>query len=166
MKIASRLLVLTLLPAPFILLILAFLMMPPAVLAGTTLEFGTDDTIKEIQELPGTNYKLCYHYHIYYFMAGIYLANDGYVLTEEPDPATQKFLTEPAANRYIPLTKEKTNELQQAGLLPYPLPKYSIPTSAYVEGFLMWGILLISFVSLSLKSWIRRLLNWYSAPDP
>jgi len=136
------------------------------VFARTTLRFGTDDTIKEIQELPGTNYKLCYLYHIYYFIAGLYLANDGYVLTENPDPTKQRFLTDPAANKYIPLTKEKTNELQQAGLLPNPLPKYSIPTSAYVEGFSMWGISLLTFVSLSLKSWINRFLNWYSAPDP
>ena len=153
-------------PARSILLLLAFLVVPPTVFARTTLRFGTDDTIKEIQELPGTNYKLCYHYHIYYFIAGLYLANDGYVLTENPDPSKQRFLTDPAANKYIPLTKEKTNELQQAGLLPNPLPKYSIPTSAYVEGFSMWGISLLTFVSLSLKSWINRFLNWYSAPDP
>ena len=153
-------------PARSILLLLAFLVVPPTVFARTTLRFGTDDTIKEIQELPGTNYKLCYHYHIYYFIAGLYLANDGYVLTENPDPTKQRFLTDPAANKYIPLTKEKTNELQQAGLLPNPLPKYSIPTSAYVEGFSMWGISLLTFVSLSLKSWINRFLNWYSAPDP
>jgi len=153
-------------PARSILLLSAFLVVPPTVFARTTLRFGTDDTIKEIQELPGTNYKLCYHYHIYYFIAGLYLANDGYVLTENPDPSKQRFLTDPAANKYIPLTKEKTNELQQAGLLPNPLPKYSIPTSAYVEGFSMWGISLLTFVSLSLKSWINRFLNWYSAPDP
>lgn len=153
-------------PARSILLLLAFLVVPPTVFARTTLRFGTDDTIKEIQELPGTNYKLCYHYHIYYFIAGLYLANDGYVLTENPDPTKQRFLTDPAANKYTPLTKEKTNELQQAGLLPNPLPKYSIPTSAYVEGFSMWGISLLTFVSLSLKSWINRFLNWYSAPDP
>jgi len=153
-------------PARSILLLLAFLVVPPTVFARTTLRFGTDDTIKEIQELPGTNYKLCYHYHIYYFIAGLYLANDGYVLTENPDPTKQRFLTDPAANKYISLTKEKTNELQQAGLLPNPLPKYSIPTGAYVEGFSMWGISLLTFVSLSLKSWINRFLNWYSAPDP
>jgi hypothetical protein len=140
--------------------------MPSTVMAGSTLEFGTDDTIKEIQDLPGTNYELCYHYHIYYFIAGIYLANDGYVLTEKPDPTKQKLLTDSAANRYLPLSKEKTKELQQAGLLPNPLPKYSIPTSAYVEGYLFWPIMLITIVLLSLKSWIRRFLNWYSAPDP
>ena len=98
------------------LLLLVFLVMPSTVMAGTTLQFGTDDTIKEIQDLPGTNYELCYH--IYYFIAGIYLANDGYVLTEKPDPTKQKFLTDSAANRYLPLSKEKTKELQQAGLLP------------------------------------------------
>jgi len=148
------------------LLLLVFLVMPSTVMAGSTLEFGTDDTIKEIQDLPGTNYELCYHYHIYYFIAGIYLANDGYVLTEKPDPTKQKLLTDSAANRYLPLSKEKTKELQQAGLLPNPLPKYSIPTSAYVEGYLFWPIMLITIVLLSLKSWIRRFLNWYSAPDP
>ena len=149
-----------------ILLLLAFLVVPPTVVARASFQFGTDDTITKIQELPGTNYELCYHYHIYYFIAGLYLVNDGYVLTEKPDPTKQKVLTDPVENRYLPLSKEKTTELQKAGLLPNPLPKYSIPTSAYVEGFLLWPILLISIVFASLKSWINRFLNWYSAPDP
>ena len=152
--------------AQLVLLLLTFLVIPSPVLASGTLSFGTDDTIKEIQELPGTNYKLCYHYHINYFIAGLYLVNDGYVLTEKPDPNKLRFFTDTTANRYVPLSKEKTNELQNAGLLPNPLPKYSIPTSAYIEGFSLWWILLLTIAILFLKYQVQRLWNRYTAPDP
>jgi hypothetical protein len=152
-------------PAPSILLLLAFFVIPYPAFASSTLKFGTDDTINKIQDLPGTNYTLCYHYHINYFIAGVYLANDGYVLTEKPDNKKQTFFTD-ASTKYLPLTKEKINELQQTGLLPRPLPPYSIPTFEYFDGFSLWWILLFTIVVLFVRSRIRLLWNRYTAPDP
>src|SRR5260370_36185671 len=152
-------------PASSIILLLAFFVIPHPTLASSTLQFGTDDTIDKIQDLTGTNYTLCYHYHINYFIAGVYLANDGYVLTEKPDNKKQTLFTD-TSTKYLPLTKEKTNELQQAGLLPKPLPPYSIPTGAYFEGFLLWWILLFTIAVLFVSSRILLLWNPYTAPNP
>ena len=106
------------------------------------------------------------HYHIKYFIAGLYLSNYGYVPNEKPDPKKLTFFTDTTASKYLPLTKEKTNELQQAGLLPNPLPKYAIPASAYLDGFSLWLILLLAIAIALLKFGVRRLWDRYTAPDP
>jgi hypothetical protein len=96
------------------------------------LPFGTSEKIDEIQDLRGTDYKLCHKYTFHLFIAGIYLTDDGYVLQKKGD-----------SFHYVPLDKKKTEELQQAGALPNPLPNYSIPLSAYVVGYSLWLIMLV-----------------------
>ena len=149
----------------YVLLLLALMLVSPKqALARGSLEFGTQDTITEIQPLAGTDYVLCYKYHINYFIAGLYLSDDGYVLREKPKNDKHYMFTTP--DKYLPLTANKISELQQSGLLPNPLPKYSIPKSAYVDGYALWGILLATVVLLLLRYLVLGIWDRYTAPDP
>ena len=104
--------------------------------------FGTSEKIDEIQDLQGTDFKLCHKYTFHFFLAGIYLTDDGYVLQKKGDPF-----------RYLPLDKEKTSELQKSGALPNPLPKYSIPVGAYLAGYSLWLIILVIISGSLFWSW-------------
>lgn len=120
------------------------------------LPFGTQERIKCIQpinkekpvsstdlssivnEMYGPKYNLCYKYSIRFFIAGLYLHDDSYVLAERDDDY-----------KYIPLDKAKITELQKKGILPDPLPEYSIPLSQYLVGYSLWLIiagLIIGFI--------------------
>ena len=109
------------------------------------LPFGTSEKIKEIQDLKGTEYKLCHKYTFHLFLAGVYLTDDGYVLQKKGN-----------AVLYVPLDKEKTDELQKSGLLPSPLPGYSIPITAYLFGYSLWLIVLVVIIGSLLWSWFWR----------
>ena len=106
------------------------------------LPFGASEKIDEMQDLKGTDYKLCHKYTFHLFLAGIYLTDDGYVLQKKGD-----------SFRYIPLDKEKTDELQKSGLLPTPLPNYSIPIGAYLVGYSLWPIILVIISGSLFWSW-------------
>jgi hypothetical protein len=109
------------------------------------LPFGTSEKINEIQDLKGTDYKLCHKYTFHLFLAGVYLTDDGYVLQKKGDLL-----------HYVPLDKEKTDELQKSGVLPKPLPDYSIPISAYLIGYSLWLITLLIIIGALLWSWFWR----------
>lgn len=96
--------------------------------------FGNDEKMHTIQKVEGlggsTEYYLCYKTTTHFFVAGIYLSDDGYVLQEGGD-----------TSKYIPLSQTRTVELQQQGVLPNPLPSYSIPLFEYAVGYSLWLLL-------------------------
>lgn len=109
------------------------------------LPFGASEKINEMQELKGTDYKLCHKYTFHFFLAGIYLTDDGYVLQKKGD-----------SFHYVPLDKVKTDELQKSGLLPNPLPHYSIPVGAYIAGYSLWLIILVVITGSLFWGWFWR----------
>jgi hypothetical protein len=112
--------------------------------------FGADETLTCIAdvELEGAeNEALCLGHKItkQFFVAGIYLRDDGYVLKIKDKPA------------YYPMPEEpELSEMQAGGLLPKPLPGYSIPLLDYAFGYSLWliigGVILFSAV----KALFRR----------
>lgn len=127
--------------------------------------FGTQDTIRDLQPVAGTNYILCNKFHAYYFFGGLYLKDDGYVLRQKPAPSRVGY--DPyKREKYVPLTAEKINELQQTGTLPNPLPGYTISKSDYLAGYSLWMFLLLVVVVGIMRIWMeqlaKRFWNWYT----
>ena len=138
----------------------AILFFSPSQARGFGGYFGTQDRIKCIlpikdekpagekpaiwtaQNVNSPKNSLCHKYSMFFVVAGVYLQDDGYVLAEGDD-----------AYRYVPLDSAKIKEFQEKGLLPDPLPGYTIPLSQYLIGYSLW-ILLFSLIIGSI-AWYR-----------
>lgn len=99
------------------------------------LMFGWDDTISCIEPVgvKGANDEpLCLAYRTskLFVGAGVYLKDEGYVLG---DPAKK--------DTYYPWPDEpQLAQWQSAGLIPQPLPAYSIPLAQYAFAYSLWII--------------------------
>ena len=113
---------------------------------AVALGFGSDENIHAIQDIEGTNYRLCHKTTLHFFGAGIYMTDDGYVLQERG-----------MYDRYIPLEESDIHEMQNEGLLPNPLPQYSIPIQEYVFGYSLWIVIAFSLAWPGMGSVIRHL---------
>lgn len=131
----------------FIVVGILVLLAPTSAEAQFTTFSGKQENIKCLQPVNGTDYKLCHKYSKHFFIAGIYLSDDGYVLADD-DNATE----------YIALEQTKIRELQTAGTLPNPLPRYSINLTQYLVGYSLW-LIIILFIGPSLWVWLRRRRN-------
>jgi hypothetical protein len=85
--------------------------------------------------------QLCYKYSIKYFILGVSIQDDGYVLSNGDDYYT-----------YVPLDQSKIQELQKSGILPDPLPAYSLTWMQYAAGYSLW--ILIALVLFAWLAWI------------
>ena len=103
----------------------------------------TDSIYVPVKQTP--KYSLCYKYSMTFFFAGVFLHDDGYVLAERDD-----------AYQYVPLPQEKIAELQGKGIIPNPLPAYSIPLSQYIAGYSLWLILIISTAAVLFWTWFKK----------
>jgi hypothetical protein len=84
-----------------------------------------------------------------FFVAGIYLSDDGYVLKIQGKDA------------FYPLPGEpELSQLQSEALLPKPLPPYAISTIDYLMGYSLWIIIggMVAFYGAKtlLKLWLGR----------
>jgi hypothetical protein len=104
--------------------------------------FGTNEKIRTIELTRDPNYTLCHKVRMYFFFAGVYVADDGYVLKK-----TLEF-----DGKYYPLDDAKIRELQKEGILPVPLPPYSLSFLDYLFGYSLWIILAFTIV-ISLVRW-------------
>ena len=137
---------------PSILVLGVLLCLPVSVHAGQRqfafgkVWFGAKEEIEKIQDIKGTEYQLSHKYTLYFFFAGVYLSDDGYVLQPKSSYGS-----------YYPNSEESIKEFQRAGLLPSPLPQYSIPIWQYLFGYSLW--IVVAFVGCGplLKHLIRRL---------
>ena len=113
---------------------------------------GDRPVIVRLDSLNRSKYNLCYKYSMKLFIAGVSLHDDGYVLAGKDD-----------ASAYIPLDSARITELQEKGVLPNPLPAYTIPLSQYLAGYSLW--LLIAAIIAGLVSWlgIRSLWDMFKA---
>lgn len=102
------------------------------------LMFGVDETLECIQDVSlkgGSGEPLCLAWKTskYFFGAGVYLKDDGYVLKV------------PGGTSYYPLPDPgELKAFQAQGLMPDPLPHYSLPIWEYLFGYSLW--LVIAFV--------------------
>lgn len=97
--------------------------------------FGESDYLEKIEGAPeisegGTKFALGHRVYIKWLIAGLYLKDEGYILLAEK-------------NQYIPLSAEMIEMLQESGLLPEELPKYSISPDFYLKGYSLWIILIL-----------------------
>lgn len=108
--------------------------------AKLPLFFGDQDYFEDIESVQPIKdgrdtYKFGYRVSIKWFLAGVYVKDEGYVLSN--------------ANTYIPLNAEMIAELQAMGELPNELPAYSLPADYYLKGYSLW-IIIAGFVIFGL----------------
>lgn len=125
-----------------------------AKLAFGKVWFGAKEEIDKIQDIKGTEYQLGHKYTLYFFIAGVYLSDDGYVLQPKN-----------AYGTYYPDSEEDIKIFQRAGLLPSPLPKYSIPIWQYLFGYSLWIILAFAIGVPLLRPLMRRMMGKSFCPS-
>lgn len=100
------------------------------------LMFGKDETLTCIQPVTlkgadGESLCLAFKTSKYFVGAGVYLKDDGYVLKA----TSQKDL-------YYPMpAPEELKAFQAQGLVPDPLPAYSVPVVEYLFGYSLWIVI-------------------------
>ena len=99
---------------------------------GFAQMMGMDEHMHEIQPTKDPQYILSYKTSTFFFIAGCYVKDDGYVL--QPVGET---------NKYISLDSTTIQQLQQEGTLPTPLPTYSLSIWDYLIGYSNWIILAV-----------------------
>ncbi|HEX2256009.1 MAG TPA: hypothetical protein VHG92_04765 [Afifellaceae bacterium] len=134
----------------FAALVGAFLMLAPAA-ARADLMFGTQEDIHFIQDVEvtgpeGEELFLGFKTTTQFFLAGLYVQDDGYVLGQRSDH-----------NRYWDMPAgEQLADFQARGLIPDPLPSYELGIFDYLFGYSMW-IFVLPIVFLSyFFSWRRK----------
>lgn len=101
--------------------------------------FGKSSSIKEIQELEvqgpeGQDLYLAYRTTSQFFIAGLYLKDEGYVLGIRGKYGS-----------YYPLKQEQIKQMQKVGQLPKLMPEYNIPWQEYAFGYSGWLIIPLLF---------------------
>lgn len=101
--------------------------------------FGESESIEKIQDLDipasetdGDSVFLAHLVSKHFFLAGIYVEDEGYVLGYEGDDSV-----------YKPLDSSQITMLQAAGYLPDPMPEYHIRPIDYIIGYSLWIVLAI-----------------------
>ena len=101
--------------------------------------FGLGEDVHEIQDVAlkspgGEPLALAYKTTTRYFIGGLYVRDDGYVLRLQSDTA-----------RYLQLPNgDELLRLQQQGLLPDPLPPYQLGAVDYANGYSLWMIVALT----------------------
>jgi hypothetical protein len=124
-------------------------------LSPEQVEIGDTGLFRPVVPKPSDPTMLCYKYTIQYFILGIGIRDDGYVLSSGDD-----------YYNYFPLDDAKIHELQTKGVLPDPLPAYSLTWMQLAAGYSLW--VLIGAVVLAMLGWaalkmlfgkVRRIRN-------
>lgn len=123
--------------------------------------FGPDESITCIEDVAlkgGNGEPLCLAYKrtIVFVFAGVYVKDDGYVLKPKAEART-----------YYPMpTATELDGFQAAGLLPRPLPPYSLSAWDYLFGYSLW-IVIAGVVAVELvKKLVRGNRPALSAAGP
>ena len=98
--------------------------------------FGTQDDLNCIVDIPlkgGANEPLCLGFKVsmHFFIGGLYVSDEGYVLRVKTD-----------SKSYYPMPSgQELADFQLNGMIPSPLPSYSVPVFDYLFGYSLWIIL-------------------------
>jgi hypothetical protein len=98
-----------------------------------SLMFGKDETLTCVQDIAlkgASDEPLCLAFKTskYFVGAGVYLKDDGYVLRSTT-----------AKDTYYPMPEgAELKAFQAQGLMPDPLPPYSVPAVEYLFGYSLW----------------------------
>jgi hypothetical protein len=116
-----------------VLILLAFTLLAPRPASAGKAFFGQQDEIHEIVnvEVTDQNNRKLYLGHrvtMYFFFAGVYVKDQGYVLGVRNDSKT--YYDMPGVT--------EVERLQKAGLLPNPLPPYRVPLIDWLLGLSLW----------------------------
>jgi hypothetical protein len=118
--------------------------------------FGTQENIHRIANVDlkgpdGVALFIGYKTSTNYFLGGVSVSDDGYVLGLQADKS--RFLDMPPP--------DKVAEFQAQGLLPNPLPSYSLDLGDYIGGFSLWlGLAVVALLYLMvfmLRRSVRRI---------
>jgi hypothetical protein len=89
--------------------VVTMVVMAPGRAQAAGMMFGKDEKIHVIQSTNDPEFNLCYKTTIFFFVAGCYVTDDGYVLQKKGD-----------TKKYIPLTPAAIEQLQKQGASVYP----------------------------------------------
>jgi uncharacterized protein len=134
----------------FSVLLVAILCFSASAAAHAKVMFGKDQTIHFLQDVKVTGQNqeplyLGYTTTIQFFLAGLYVQDDGYVLGVKGD--SKKFYPMPAG--------DELKSFQQRGLLPDPLPPYSLSFFDYLFGYSLWIVVAV-IVLWGVFDWQRK----------
>jgi hypothetical protein len=129
--------------------VVALMVFPPASASALTL-FGTAEDIHPIQDVDlagpdGQTLFLGYKTSTTYFIGGVSVRDDGYVLGLRSDHS--RFLDMPPT--------EAVTGFQTQGLLPSPLPSYSLGLLDYLRGYSLWIVVALA-IALYLAIFFSR----------
>lgn len=118
--------------------------------ANADLQFGKDETVHFLEDVKvkgpaGEALFLGYKTTSQFFLAGIYIEDDGYVLGIRSDHS--KYFALPAG--------DQLKGFQSRGLLPDPLPPYTLGFFDYLFGYSLWLVLAFLLVWY-LFDWVRK----------
>lgn len=107
----------------------------PAQAKGLPVYFGESDELNKIEgttpiKMDREQFSLGYRTYFKWFVAGVYVKDEGYVLIDHSD------------NAYVPLDEEDIKQLQEEKTLPTPLPQYSLSAVDYLKGYSLWLIII------------------------
>ena len=113
--------------------------------------FGTAEDIHKLQDVGlkgpgGERLVLAYKTTTKYFIGGVFVRDDGYVLSADGD-----------GERYFQLpTGDRLSSLQEQGLLPNPLPRYGLSAFDYGNGYSLWMIVAITVLAVAIPVVVRN----------
>jgi hypothetical protein len=116
--------------------------------ANAKLMFGKDETIHFIQDVD-LKYQdkalyLAHKVSTQFFLAGLYVNDDGYVLGIKGED--KRYFSMPGG--------DALERYQKQGLLPNPLPPYSLGFFDYLFGYSLWIILVVLALVYGIK-WLK-----------
>jgi hypothetical protein len=111
--------------------------------------FGTQEDIHKLIDVNITGQQgeplfLGYKTSTLYVLAGVYVKDDGYV-----------FGLRDKSDNYINTSPEEIAKFQQEGLLPNPLPKYTIGIIDYLLGYSLWIVIVVLAIVYG-AGWLRK----------
>jgi hypothetical protein len=114
--------------------------------------FGTEDDLNCIVDIPlkgGSNEPLCLGFKVsmHFFVAGIYVSDEGYVLKVKNEKS------------FYPMpTGQELLGYQREGMIPQPLPTYGVPMFDYLFGYSLWLIIgvMAAFAAIKMAIGTRK----------
>jgi len=125
--------------------LLVLLFIPIAQTNAFTVWFGVSEQFRDLTPVKlkgpdGQDLILGWKSSRYVLVFGLWARNDGYVLRNERDPSQYFFMPSPS----------ETGRLQQAGILPRPLPPGGMTWFDYAIGYSLWLVIAFSAGGMAL----------------